>query len=95
MIHARSLHGLFAEHYGGDEGSRLRAQDSLLILEKRGRGGRKENRVGERGEGWERDSNMGSEWTEAEKRNIALNTHDRNNVTTSLISSSWSEVNNH
>lgn len=39
---------------------------------------------------------VGSERTEAEKRNIALNTHThhRNNVTTSLINSSCSEVNN-
>ena len=77
MFDACSLHGLFAEHYGDDEGSRLGAQDSLL------------------GTGVGVGGDVGSRGHRPKKRNIALNTHNRNNVTTSLINSSWSEVNNH
>lgn len=69
------IHALLEEHYGCDEGSRLGAQDSLLIPEGGGH-------------------DVESERSEAEKCNIALNTYDRNNIMTSLINPSWSQVNN-
>lgn len=51
-------HGPFAEHYGGDEGSRLRAQDSLLIPEKEGEGEEGRGREGEREVGGRREIAM-------------------------------------
>lgn len=71
MTHARSLHGLCAEHYGGDEGSRLRAQDSLLILEKRGGGEGGRRTEGEREVGGGREIAM---WDQSGQRlrNVTL-----------------------